>query len=223
MNRWSTFSIKAIRVVKKSHSSIVTMSLNKKERALIVKLFYQNNSNALAALQAYRWMKNLRREPMNLSGVKLMIRKFDRLSGCCTRKGATCNCDRGCGGNCNSWSNYTLFKCYCKWPLNSTSTRHSVRNRANDFTQNSEAVSLQIALRATFKAARTLCASSFCLEFSGENASVWVLAVAYLVDRRGSFSLRRCCEYTELPHMEFLESSCRATTTVTFSIRQGMV
>ena len=96
-------------------------------------------------------------------------------------------------------------------------------NRAKDFMENSEALSLHIALCTSIKTARLLCLSWFCLQFSGENTRGLVLAIAYLVDRRGSFSLRQCREYTELPHMGFHESTCLATITVTFPIRQGMV
>lgn len=64
-------------MVERNHSSAVNMPLNKKERALIVKLFYQNESNASAALRAYRRMKNLRRGPMSSSAVQRMIRKFE--------------------------------------------------------------------------------------------------------------------------------------------------
>lgn len=52
------------------------MTLYKKERALIIKLFYQNQSNASAALRSYRRMKNLRILPISVNVVKGMIRQF---------------------------------------------------------------------------------------------------------------------------------------------------
>lgn len=53
------------------------MTLNKKERALLVKIFYQNGSNYSATLKEYRRMKRLRRGPMSVNGLKNMISKFE--------------------------------------------------------------------------------------------------------------------------------------------------
>lgn len=48
-----------------------------KEKALLVKLFYQNNSNAAAALREFRKLKDVRRGPMSDRGVHKMIKKFE--------------------------------------------------------------------------------------------------------------------------------------------------
>ncbi|GFS68755.1 hypothetical protein TNCV_408611 [Trichonephila clavipes] len=52
------------------------MTLNKKERALLVKIFYQNGSNYLATLKEYRRMKRLRCQT-SVNGLKNMISKFE--------------------------------------------------------------------------------------------------------------------------------------------------
>ena len=84
MSRYCTFPIKAICVVQVSHSSAMNMSLHKKEHALIVKHFFcQNDSNASAALRAYLQMKNLRRGPMCVNAVKLIIRKYEATGSPC--------------------------------------------------------------------------------------------------------------------------------------------
>ena len=51
------------------------------------------------------------------------------------------------------------------------------------------------AFGTTIQTARSLCMSWFCFEFSGNNASRQVLAIAYLMDRWASFLFRWCCEY----------------------------
>lgn len=53
------------------------MPLQKKDRALLVKLFYQNGSNSVAALREYRRLKGLRKGPMSKNGLKKMIMKFE--------------------------------------------------------------------------------------------------------------------------------------------------
>ena len=60
-------------------SSAVNISLHKKERGLIVKIFYQNDGNSLATLRDYRRIKNLRRGLMCINA-KYIIYKFEATS-----------------------------------------------------------------------------------------------------------------------------------------------
>lgn len=53
------------------------MVLDKVSRALLVKLFYQNNNNSAAALREYRRIKGIRRGPLSAVALKNMIRKFE--------------------------------------------------------------------------------------------------------------------------------------------------
>ena len=53
------------------------MATNLPERALIVKLFYENQGNAVAALREFRRRKKLRRGPMSPQGVRDMISRFE--------------------------------------------------------------------------------------------------------------------------------------------------
>ncbi|GBN16768.1 hypothetical protein AVEN_156101-1 [Araneus ventricosus] len=63
----------AITIVK----SFFTMPLEKKERALLMKLFYQNNSNLSTALREYHHLNGLRKQPMSRRALKKMITKFE--------------------------------------------------------------------------------------------------------------------------------------------------
>ena len=51
--------------------------IEKRDRALLVKLFYLNGSKSSAALREYRRMKGLRRGPMSTNGLKKMVMKFE--------------------------------------------------------------------------------------------------------------------------------------------------
>ncbi|KAJ4431716.1 hypothetical protein ANN_20318 [Periplaneta americana] len=51
--------------------------VEKGDRALLVKLFYQNGSNSNAALREYRRQKQLRRGPMSSNGLKNMMERFE--------------------------------------------------------------------------------------------------------------------------------------------------
>lgn len=53
------------------------MALEKKDRALLVKLFYQNGGNLSTALREYRRLKCLRKGPMSRQALKKMIQKFE--------------------------------------------------------------------------------------------------------------------------------------------------
>ena len=49
----------------------------KRDRALLVKLFYVNSSKSSAALREYRHMKGLRRGHISTNGLKKMMMKFE--------------------------------------------------------------------------------------------------------------------------------------------------
>ncbi|KAF8791158.1 hypothetical protein HNY73_006074 [Argiope bruennichi] len=57
----------------------MNMPLTKKEHLLTVKLFYQNASNASAAIRDYRQLKNLRKGHMSASAIKGMMWKFEEI------------------------------------------------------------------------------------------------------------------------------------------------
>ncbi|GBM41905.1 hypothetical protein AVEN_13623-1 [Araneus ventricosus] len=72
------WSVRAVR-------SFFTMSLEKKERALLMKLFYRNGSNLSTALREYQRLKSLRKGPMSRQALRKMITKFEGLGSwlCC--------------------------------------------------------------------------------------------------------------------------------------------
>ena len=51
--------------------------MEKKDRALLIKLFYQNGSNLSIALREYRRLNCLRKGPMSRQALKKMIQKFE--------------------------------------------------------------------------------------------------------------------------------------------------
>ena len=53
------------------------MGLYKDSRALLVKLFYQNNNSSAAALREYLRIKGIRRDPLSVPELKNMIRRFE--------------------------------------------------------------------------------------------------------------------------------------------------
>lgn len=53
------------------------MALPLRERALLVKLFYQRDENASAALREYRRLKKLRRGPMTITNLRRMVERFE--------------------------------------------------------------------------------------------------------------------------------------------------
>ncbi|GFW88899.1 uncharacterized protein TNCV_2683331 [Trichonephila clavipes] len=57
--------------------STLIMSLQKKDRSLVVKLFYQNGSNHLAALREYRRLKDLQKGALSRIDLRKMIMKFE--------------------------------------------------------------------------------------------------------------------------------------------------
>lgn len=53
------------------------MALTLRDRALLVKLYYQRNENANAALREFRRVKTLRRGPMSITNLRNMIQRFE--------------------------------------------------------------------------------------------------------------------------------------------------
>ncbi|GBM22131.1 hypothetical protein AVEN_266490-1 [Araneus ventricosus] len=70
---WDGRSIKHVLIGRKI---IFTMPLEKKEPALLMKLFYQNGSNLSTALREYRLLKGLRKGSMSRQALK-KITKFE--------------------------------------------------------------------------------------------------------------------------------------------------
>ncbi|GFT89401.1 uncharacterized protein TNCV_4386871 [Trichonephila clavipes] len=53
------------------------MSLRLPNRALLVKLFYQNNSSSIVALRKFRTLKGIRKGPFTDKNLRLMVTKFE--------------------------------------------------------------------------------------------------------------------------------------------------
>ncbi|GFT88406.1 DUF4817 domain-containing protein [Trichonephila clavipes] len=53
------------------------MSLCLPDRALLVKLFYQNDNSAIVALRKFRTLKGLRKGPLTAKNLPLMVTKFE--------------------------------------------------------------------------------------------------------------------------------------------------
>lgn len=66
---------------------ICKMRLTLAQRALLVKLFYLNQSNAAAALREFRSRNNLRKGPLSINAVKAMVKKFETTGSLTTRPG----------------------------------------------------------------------------------------------------------------------------------------
>ena len=54
------------------------MAVTLPERALLVKLFYENKENAAAALRKFRLIKNLHKGPLLQQALKRMIARFEK-------------------------------------------------------------------------------------------------------------------------------------------------
>ena len=63
------------------------MRLTLAQRALLVKLFYLNQSNAAATLSKFRSRNNLRKGPLSINAVKAMVKKFEKTGSFTTRPG----------------------------------------------------------------------------------------------------------------------------------------
>jgi hypothetical protein len=57
------------------------------ERALLVKLFYQNNNSALVALRKFRSLRGKRKGPLTVKGLRKMVAKFEETGSFNIRSG----------------------------------------------------------------------------------------------------------------------------------------
>lgn len=124
------------------------MVLDKVSRALLVKLFYQNNNNSAAALREYRRIKGIRRGPLSAVALKNMIRKFELTGdlGIAPGRGrrpvtpqiveeVTVAMAENAGRNLRSSSSARAV-CF-------TTTEHSMVHRSKSAANNCEVVSVQ--------------------------------------------------------------------------------
>ncbi|GFY09439.1 hypothetical protein TNCV_4321181 [Trichonephila clavipes] len=63
------------------------MSLRLPDQALLVKLFYQNNSSAIVALQKFRTLKGMRKGPLPAINLRFMVTKFEETGSLNVRSG----------------------------------------------------------------------------------------------------------------------------------------
>ncbi|GFX73434.1 hypothetical protein TNCV_3402451 [Trichonephila clavipes] len=63
------------------------MSLRLTDRALIVKLFYQNDNSAIVALRKFRTLKGMRKGPLTVKNLRLMVTKFKETESLNVRSG----------------------------------------------------------------------------------------------------------------------------------------
>ena len=103
----------------------------------------------MATLQAYWKIKILRREPMCINAVKLMIPKFVVTTSLNVVLGREWHATAP--AILEEVATARSSNAAVSWLFNSTSTKHSVGNCANNFMQNSEALPSQIAFHATIK------------------------------------------------------------------------
>ncbi|GBM63519.1 hypothetical protein AVEN_73796-1 [Araneus ventricosus] len=59
-------------------SFLSAMTVTLPERSLLVKLFYENEGNAAAALREFRRLKNLRKGPLLPQALRRMITRFEK-------------------------------------------------------------------------------------------------------------------------------------------------
>ena len=57
---------------------LITMPLSLPDRALFVKLFYQNDNPAAVALRKFRTLKRMRKDPLTIKGLRTMVAKFEK-------------------------------------------------------------------------------------------------------------------------------------------------
>ncbi|GFT49168.1 hypothetical protein TNCV_2860191 [Trichonephila clavipes] len=67
------------------------------DRALLVKLFYQNDNSAIVTLRKFRTLKGLRKGPLTAKNLRLMVTKFEETGSLNVRSGRGKNCF--CGSN----------------------------------------------------------------------------------------------------------------------------
>ncbi|GFU71866.1 uncharacterized protein TNCV_1628071 [Trichonephila clavipes] len=63
------------------------MSLCLPDRALLVKLFYQNDNSAIVSLRKFRTLKGLRKGPLTAKNLRLMVTKFEETGSLNVRSG----------------------------------------------------------------------------------------------------------------------------------------
>ncbi|GFX09021.1 hypothetical protein TNCV_4166001 [Trichonephila clavipes] len=63
------------------------MSLHLPDRALLVKLFYQNDNSAIVALRKFRTFKGTRKGPLTVINLGLMVTKFEETGSLNVRSG----------------------------------------------------------------------------------------------------------------------------------------
>ncbi|GFU47563.1 uncharacterized protein TNCV_2442911 [Trichonephila clavipes] len=63
------------------------MSLRLPDRALLVKLFYQNDNSAIVALRKFWTLKGLRKGPFTAKNLRLMVTKFEETGSSNVRSG----------------------------------------------------------------------------------------------------------------------------------------
>ncbi|GFT54240.1 DUF4817 domain-containing protein [Trichonephila clavipes] len=63
------------------------MSLCLPDRALLVKLFYQNDNSAIVALRKFRKLKGLRKGPLTAKNLRLIVTKFEETGSLNVRSG----------------------------------------------------------------------------------------------------------------------------------------
>ncbi|GFW81864.1 DUF4817 domain-containing protein [Trichonephila clavipes] len=63
------------------------MSLRLPDRALLVKLFYQNDNSAIVALRKFRTSKGMRKGPFTAKNLRLMVTKFEETGSLNVRSG----------------------------------------------------------------------------------------------------------------------------------------
>ena len=56
---------------------LITMSLSLPDRALLVKLFYQNDNSAVVALRKFRTLKRMRKGPLTVKDLQIVVAKFE--------------------------------------------------------------------------------------------------------------------------------------------------
>ncbi|GFV63584.1 hypothetical protein TNCV_2195581 [Trichonephila clavipes] len=57
------------------------------DRALLVKLFYQNDNSAIVALRRFQTLKGLRKGPLTAKNLRLMVTKFEETGSLNVRSG----------------------------------------------------------------------------------------------------------------------------------------
>ncbi|GFX08607.1 uncharacterized protein TNCV_4171061 [Trichonephila clavipes] len=63
------------------------MSLRLPDRALLVKLFYQNDNSAIVALRKFRNLKGMRKGPLTAINLQLMVTKYEETGSLNVRSG----------------------------------------------------------------------------------------------------------------------------------------